>query len=269
MNRNTASIIEKWYKELHFPTAYDQEFYKALREIEIPLDTCIETYDIHEKDGKRNLLSCLYMCEELSKKYQKMEIPNQVFLDTLSDLVTWTNIWSEKKGELYLGQLTWISWHLKMHLFKLGRLQFAMQKTDYNVPSLGLHPQDDIIGIHIPSGDPLSLDACRQSVAMAKEFFQQFYPSYQYSCFTCHTWLLDSTLKEILEEGSNILKFRELFDEVLFEEPSDALLGYVFQWMSSREDVKSMTATTKLAKKVQDRINQNGVFHEALGVIKK
>ena len=269
MNTTSRAIIEKWYRKLNFPSKFDKEFYEALNTIEISESTSIEGYNLSESDGKRNLLSFLYMCEALEKKYQNMEIPESILIDTLEDLVRWTEIWSYLKKELYLGQLTWVSWHMNMKLFKIGRLQFAMQKTDYHMPQFGIKPKDDIIGIHIPSGEPMTPEACRKSLEEARVFFDRFYPEYKWEYFTCHTWLLDSTLGEILKPESNILKFRSLFDDVSHEEPSDALLGYVFKWQSTREEVKSITPTTSLAKKIQQRINENGVFHEAVGIIKK
>jgi len=263
-----SALIEKWYKKLRFPSKYDDEFYEALQRIQIPTDISIETYDLKSTDGKKNLLSFLYMCEDVEKRYQEKGISEDILLDTLEDLVRWTEIWSDLKNELCLGQLTWVSLHMKMRIFKIGRLQFAMQKAGHALSRFDVSADDDIIGIHIPAAGPMTEEACRSSIDQARAFFERFYPSYHYEYFTCHSWLLDPTLEEILPQGSNILNFGKLFD-IAYAEPSDALLGYVFQWMTNREEVKKMEPRTSLAKKVQERIFANGTFYEGYGVISK
>ena len=47
--------------------------------------------DLSSTDGKRNLLSMLFMCESLAEKYRERGIGEAVLLATLSDLVIWTN----------------------------------------------------------------------------------------------------------------------------------------------------------------------------------
>ena len=99
------SVIAFWYKKLNFPSKYDGEFYRALEEIEIPADSKLEDYDPKCEDGKRNLLAYLYFCEELKRRYEEKGIGEDILMDTLSDLVVWTDVWSELKGELWLGEL--------------------------------------------------------------------------------------------------------------------------------------------------------------------
>ncbi len=262
------ALIEKWYKLLKFPKKYDAEFYDALNNIKIRKDVSVYTYDLKSTDGKKNLLSFLYMCEDLEKRYEERGIPKEILIDTLEDLVRWTETWSGLKNELYLGQLTWVSLHMKMEIFKIGRLQFAMQKAGHAIVQYDIAADDDIIGIHIPAAGSMPREACIESLEQARRFFDTFYPTYHYDYFTCHSWLLDPTLDEILPQGSNILNFQKMFN-IAFTEPSDALLGYVFQWMTNREAVKNMVVHSSLAKKVQARLMENGTFYEGYGVIPK
>ncbi len=268
IHSNTARIIEKWYRTLGFSSTYDETFYHALQTIEIPDTTSIETYDIKETDGKRNLLSFLYMCERLSEQYAEKGIEEAILLDTLGDLVRWTDTWSELKNDLYLGQLTWVSIPMKMEIFKLGRLQFCMQKIDHDVPEYGISKGDDIIGIHIPAGDPMTLEACKISLEMAKSFFATYYPEYRYDFFACHSWLLDTSLKNFLPSESNILKFQSLFD-IVEEEKSDAIIRYVFRWGAERSDLDQLPVTSGFSQRVRDHMLAGGDFYESLGIIRK
>jgi len=189
-------------------------------------------------------------------------------LDTLKDIVIWTDIWSGLKNELYLGELPWLSRHMEMKLFKIGRLQYCIAGAEQNVPEKGIKKGDNVIEIHIPEGEPLDIAECKKSIEMAKSFFAKYYPEYEYEYFTSHTWLLDKTLKELLKKDSNILKFQELF-EIVSEEKSDAILGYVFRWKTYRADVKNCVCNSGFAQKVRDRVMLGGDFYENLGVIKK
>lgn len=127
---------------------------------------------------------------------------------------------------------------------------------------------ENIIEIHIPKCGTLDIDECEKSIEMAKKFFKKFYPEYEYKYFTCHSWLLDKTLKECLDKNSNILKFQEMFD-LMYDDKSDAILGYVFRWKIDREAVKRMSCTSGFSQKVKERILNNGDFFETMGILKK
>ena len=262
---NVKSIIEKWYKKLNFPGKYDAEFYDALNEIEIqPIS--ISQYDITQKDGRKNLLSYLYMCEEISAKYAQKGIDEEILLDTLADLVRWTETWSGLKGSLYFGETGWLRNHLGMNLFELGRLQYAFGEADWDVAKKNIKKGDNVIKIHIPGAGPLIKEDCERSLEKAKEFFKEFYPEYEYKYFTCHSWLLDETLKEILKPESNILSFQSLF-EISGPEESYDIIKYVLKWDATKETVNSYVPATSFAKKVQERVNEGKAFYAALGVI--
>lgn len=263
---NTAKIIEKWYKALNFPSMYDEEFYNALNNIKIE-DVKTDEYDTEQKDGKKNFLSYLYMCEELSKKYKQKGISEEILYDTLADLGRWLDIWSNLQGELYLGELGWLKSHLSMKLFKLGRLQFAFGKADCDVVEKNLKKGDNIIEVHIPAEGPLIKEECEKSFETAKKFFKKFYPDYEYKYFTCHSWLLDTSLKEILSDSSNIIRFQNLFD-VVHEKKSDSILKYTFKWNTTREDLKDISCTSGFAQKIKDRILAGKDFYISYGIFK-
>ena len=267
MVTETKKIIEKWYKILEFPKEFDKEFYDALSEIEISPSTSIQTYDINEQNGKLNLLSFLYMCETLKKQYEEKQIDNEILLDTLKDIVRWAITWSELKGCLYLGEIKWLGNHLGMTLFKLGRLQFNMAQIEEDMAKEGFLKGDKIIEVHIPSCGPLKKEECEKSIIAAKEFFKKYYPDYNYKAFTCHSWLLDTSLNEILSKDSNIIQFQNMFD-VTTEDKSDEILRYVFKWDTTRDKLNKLECTSTLAQKVKQKIKDGFEFHESYGILK-
>lgn len=267
VNEEVETIIEKWYNTLGFPKEFDAEFKKALKTIKISDSIDISTY-VDEGDGKRNLLSYLYFCEKLKKQYEDKGISEEILLDTLKDIVRWNNTWSDVKNELYLGECEWLKHHLSMKLFKLGRLQFYMAKAEHAIPSKGLKKGDNVVEIHIPSVGPLLKSECEKSIDMAREFFAKYYPEFEYKCFTCHSWLLDGTLKEILNSSSNILEFQSMF-EIFESDPTNEIIRYVFGWDTTERKLSKKVAESSLAKKVKERVLGGGTFYETLGAIDK
>ena len=266
-SKETPAIIEKWYKKLAFPKEYDSAFYSALKKYHISDAIDISTYDLGETDGLRNLLSFLYMCEGLAKRYEEKGIPEEILLATLHDLVLWTDAWSEVKGETYLGELIWLAQTMRMRLFRLGSLEFMAGKAHADCEALGLKAGDPIVEIHIPSGADLSPEACRASMAQAVDFFAKYFPEYRFAHFTCHSWLLDPALDNLLPPTSNIIRFRDMFTPISADE-SDAALRYVFKWNTNRRNLRSAVAASSLAEKMKKYALGGGVMHEALGAIR-
>ena len=260
--KTTASIIQKWYKRIGFPAKYDDAFYAALDKIEISPDATVEDYDKNSEDGLKNLLHYLYFCEETERRFALRGIPEELLLDTLSDLVIWTDIWSDIKGELYLGELGWLAIHLSARLFKLGRLQFAFPPPD-------ALDEKGTIQVHIPAVGKLDAQLCLASLDEARAFFAKYFPEYEYDRFTCHSWLLDATLKKYLPPESNIIRFGDLFTRTTSED-ADSLLRYIFRWDATRKTLPSLPATSSLATRVKKAILEEGeTFHLTFGYILK
>lgn len=85
-NKEVYQIAKKWYTLLKFPERFDKEFEWALENTKLPDLTTIDNYDKTCADGKANLLSFLFFCEGLKDKYDKLGIPENVLIDTLSDV---------------------------------------------------------------------------------------------------------------------------------------------------------------------------------------
>jgi len=262
---DTKSIIEKWYKKIGFSSSYDKEFYKALDEYEINPDAKIEDYDINCEDGRKNLLYYLYFCEDTEKRYKDSGIPDDVLMDTLEDISRWLDIWSDLKGSMYLGELDWLSYHLKARLFKLGRLQFCFA-NHYEIPQRGIKKGDSVIDTHIPAAGPLDAEECRKSFDFAREFFSKYFPDYKWEVFTCHSWLLGEDFAKMLGEDSNIVKFQRMYN--IYEQyESDAVLSYVFRWKIKRARVLNAEAKSGFAKKLKALVQEDAVFHGGGGYI--
>lgn len=264
---HVKEIIKKWYNKLEFPKCYDHDFYEALETVKISDAVTVETYDKNCKDGKRNLLSFLYMCEETERRYKEKGIPESILLDTLKDIPAWTRDWSNVKGELFLGELPWLSAHLRAKLFKLGRLEFCTNIAHHDIPQFGVKAGDRVIEVHIPSRGKLTPEACEASLEQARAFYAKYFPEYDHKCFTCHSWLLSETLNQYLPESSNILHFGNMFTRISTDE-SDALLRYIFRWDTNRQNLPYAVPNNEFAEKVKKAALKGAKFYDTLGAIK-
>ena len=255
-------ICRKWYRELFADNTFDTAFEQLLA------DENRSICDTFSDDPAENILTALYRCDEVEQKYQEKGIDREILLDTLSDIVVWTYTWYDLTGTFGLKQTGWINNSLSMKLFKLGRLQFCADQCETDVPEWGLKKDDAVVDIHIQAGGALTPEACKASFKKAIAFYDTFYPEYVYSVFTCHSWLLDPTLKQLLPPQSNILAFQNFF-YVTRNDVSDAALRYIFCWDAVREKVPEYEAKSKLEQRIKEHVLAGGKLYESFGVIKK
>ncbi len=267
-NPAVKEVMLRWFLKLNFPGMYYRPFVNAMERIPISDALTPETYDWNCSDGQRNLLSMMYMCEGLSKQYTALGIPENVLMDTLSDIVRWLEVWSDIKSDLYLGELGWLKEHMLLHVFQLGRLHFRMSVAKHDIPQANVRQGDPVMEIHIPDTGPLTPEECDASIAMAKAFFPKHFPEFSWNIFTCHSWLLDDTLQQLLPAHSNVLKFQKRFT-IVSKSRSDDILGFVFRWQTSRGQVKHRVADSSFAQAVKAHIRKNGDFYSVLGYIPK
>lgn len=113
-------------------------------------------------------------------------------------------------------------------MFKLGRLQFGFGKFWKNYPEFLIEAGEDVIEVHIPETGKLQPKDCDESFKTAEIFFAKFFPTFSYRFYSCHSWLLDDSLENILGAKSNVCQFKARFQEIDRDE-SDAILRYVFR----------------------------------------
>ncbi len=86
--------------------------------------------------------------------------------------------------------------------------QIALQTAEWEVV---LRRGMPALRIHIPTGGPLTHEACGESFRRALQFFPRHFPDRPFNTFCCNSWLLDSELQDMLPETSNIVRFQREF----------------------------------------------------------
>lgn len=166
------------------------------------------------------LAVCLNYAKNITQKeYEKLAIPREIFIDTMHDIA----IWCENNGNKGLKNHKWICNHLQLELFKIGRLQYQMYKCENDTLDYVCLPfdyGDNLVYIHIPQGEKLRYEACLQSLSQAKQFFEEYFPKFEYTYFFCESWLLYRENQLFMSPDSNILQFQLLFD-IVYSAPDD------------------------------------------------
>ena len=243
--------ILKWYKILDFPEEWDESVKAAA-----------EKYVAKDADGSpmSKLLWLLNKCEALSEEYEKLGIDCDVLLETLSDIVIWAKNCYLNTGEIGIVETGWLSSHVNMKIFRLGRLQFRFGNTLTDCARLGLSCGEPILEIHIPQGEPVKPELVRDSCTRAVSFFAKYFPEYKYRFFTCDSWLLDFNFERFLKPESNILRFQREFDIIMYKESASAL-RYLFTLNPDKEHESS------LQRSVKQLLDGGGKLFEGYGLI--
>lgn len=271
MNRKQRDIVEKWYRRLGFPSALDADFYSALDAVEIDEDIALDGYDLESTDGVKNLLQYLYFCEATERRYKELGIDEQIMLDTMQDIVIYTDVWTNevKGGKLCLGELKWVKRTHELSLFNLGRLQYGFGKSTVEDEAGGIKKGENIIEIHIPRGKPLTPLACVESVKMANAFFAKYFPDYKYNFYTCSSWLLGREITRELRPESNIVKFASMFNISDRFYNTDDGLKYVFGWSATRENKDSFSDDNSLARLLKSKVDSGEPLTGGIGYFSK
>ncbi len=272
-DENLAEKIEKYIKEHHKKICFYLWFCHKNR------------WELSLKQNPMVKLSLVYaFLPTVRERYQEECISEEIFFDTMSDIKIWIDDHRARTGEDGLYELHWIMHHMNLNIFKLGRLQyqklFWFFKTPYNKNGVKISFGDKIINMHIPRGEKLDIEACRESLHIAKEFFAEYFPEFPNDKYMCHSWLLFPHNKNFMPEGSNILKFAKMFDIVKEKETPQQTYLWLYGVKLKNPDlmknkkktgnygfIEKLPQNTSLQKSTVEYIKNGGTFGDALGVI--
>lgn len=87
---------------------------------------------------------------------------------------------------------------------------------------------DKVIAVHMPGNAKLSEEAVSASLKGAWNFFDRYFPDLDYKAFVSSSWLLDTGLRNILKEDSNIVKLQKKFRIALAFKNDFSLFDNIF-----------------------------------------
>ena len=230
----------------------------------ITWETAKEAYQelkmrLGEDEGNLKMLYCQLECARRTyENYQKMNISEKIFADTMKCYSRFIDECQEKNGWMFCDRAWWTYRQLSMQIFRIGDLEYQFLK----------HGDEDAMAVHIPSDAIFTREAVDESLRLAGEFFATYYPDYKYTKYTCDSWLLSQELKKFLPEDSKILDFQRRFE--ILEEHKDKMefIEWLFQRLEDT-DYSELPEKTSLQRKVKESLLQGGKIGEAYGVFER
>ncbi|MGN1420683.1 MAG: Gfo/Idh/MocA family oxidoreductase [Eubacterium sp.] len=219
-----------------------------------------------DEDEITRLAVILNLANRIKDEYANHNIDDKIFYDTMSDI----KIWCENNSNKGLKNYNWLKNHVTFNLFKIGRLQYQFFKLDnptLNYELLHVKTNDNVIYIHIPQGEKLKLEECRQSIDEADRFFKKYFPKFWFDYFFCESWLLYEKNIEFMKENSNIIRFQSLFENVYSCQDDHQALGRIFG--GKQENVQDYPENTSLQKAAKNYIENGNSLGMGIGVIKR
>lgn len=204
-------------------------------------------FEYLETNLKEAYLDVLYIYLNLAvilyQKYLDNGIDIGIYYDTIDDIRIWANNCRKETGEYGLKEIYWLNEHLRMRIFKLGRLQFQKREAIEFMDLVKEHGLSQFVSrdyfyfVHIPEGERLTYELVLDSYQKAKAFFDDE------MIFACESWMLSDRLELIFNSDSNVLKFRN--DYHLLEQRRDE--NHIKRYL--REGSLLLDKVTELEKK--------------------
>lgn len=201
---------------------------------------------------------------ERRPEWDALGIPEEVFRDTMRDLVPWYRECVRRTGEPGVIEWEWLAHSLKRRLYRLGRLQYQPRRLgkERTLRGASYPAETGVLEIHIPAGEPLLPAAVDESLRRAAAFF----PPEQRRLLHCHSWLLSPELRELLSPGSNILYFQSLFDvyeeDFSFRQAEERVFGEI------RDDIASYPERTGLQRSLKRYLLSGRSISMGLGFLR-
>ena len=155
--------------------------------------------------------------------------------------------------EIRISQMLWGTYFINCRIIEVGRLQF--EPTDNN-----------IIKIHIPSGEKLEIEKVVKSVENSRILLKKYY-NIENPQYICESWLLSEEIVQLLDENSNIIKFQELFDIKQDKNGIDDILNFVFS-LRECDNYTKLQEDTTLQKRIKEFLINGGTIYNGYGVLK-
>lgn len=199
------------------------------------------------------------------ERYRELNIPVEIWQDSLTDLAVWLRHKFRNHRVVGLGPAgrSWQAAIYQGKVIRTGRLE-CNSEFHYRYEPLYdrsgriiLQKGDPVINLHIPEDGPLDMIACSSSIRRMADFFARYRPDFHWRGFLCESWLLDRQLRPMLAETSNIIKFQNLGQHYITDEPCDTvfrLFGYA--------DPAAVQNPTSLQKSVIEFLQRGGKFIE-------
>ena len=168
------------------------------------------------------------LSQKLLNDYQRHQLPDEVFYHTIDDIGRWASEYWSYSGKIGLAESAWLTNHLTLRLFQLGRLHFCMEPADFSAPALDLNRASRWCLCTSAAAVRSILRRDDTSFARARAFFPNTSRHMRSRIFSCHSWLLDETLLPLVGVYPIFHFFNSV--QIVGRTASNAAARYVLRW---------------------------------------
>ncbi|MBQ8953784.1 MAG: family 20 glycosylhydrolase [Clostridia bacterium] len=171
-------------------------------------------------------------------------LPEDIFLDTMKCFTRFVNEHYTSTGTYAFDRGFWTTRQINARLFRVGELEYELREAE----------GERCLALHIPSDARLTADRLNDSVARARRFFEAWFSEWADLPMRCTSWLMSPTLKELLPDSSNILRFQRAFELTQVDPESSGSIGWIFQLtgeLAKNVDLNALPDNTTLQRRAK------------------
>ena len=221
--------------------------------------------------GMAQLAAALAGACHTRRAYRESGISDGIFLATMGCFRRFLAETHEMTGRWDFDRGFWTWRQTGCLLFRLGTLEFEYcgGGAGEDHPE-GLHPEDPVVHVHIPSDALLTREELDRSYDLAEAFFADGGRALQGPprAVMCHTWLLAPALRELLPEESGIRRFAGDYRLCYVEEDAPDF----FQWLFGLPEPvppERLPEGTSLQRRAKAHLAAGGRIGAACGVLER
>lgn len=224
--------------------------YEKMKEASLELQVILGD----DEENIRILACMLKASADIYDIYKAKGISDKIYFDTMKCYTRFINETFRITGRLYFDRYWWTTRQAGCHLFRIGELEYEIMHID----------NDIVINLHIPSDTDFSPHAVDNSLEYARNFFAEYYPETTDKKYCCHSWLLDSKLKEMLSEESNIIYFQKRFEIYDKGEVDTEFIEWLYNTKAA-VDYKTLPENTTLQRNMKKYLISGGQIRNSYG----
>lgn len=126
-------------------------------------------------------------------------------------------------------------------------------------------PGSQVINLHIPEAESFAPHLIDESLAKAKEFFDE--RGFCTDLFVCSSWLLDYQLTTITDPGSNVRSFMERFQKLPISSGGLQILERVMAFDFTMDQLDGFVCKTSMQRRLKSRLQEGGRFFNTAGFL--
>ena len=128
-----------------------------------------------------------------------------------------------------------------------------------------LETGEPVIRLHIPPVGKMTPEMIYKTLEETKIFAKEHYPDFHYKAFSCHSWLVDPQLDEILNKESNIVKFRQRFHSLTRKSSGTDVFNFIFNKPNMDFDIRDLPEDSSLQRALKNHYLNGKAIYELEG----